>query len=133
MLAHRITGQKGSLGFSLARRGLIKPEGLQTAVHRLLLEELSRARQYCPILKRHILDTVSFRRETKDMHKRCVRIPSPAVGVREKPTTSSMNLHWRWKISFINKRSRSNMYQRYIFLQEDLCGFLHIRYIRGWR
>ena len=39
ILAHRKTGQKGSLVFSLARRCLIKPEGLQTAIHRLLSGE----------------------------------------------------------------------------------------------
>ena len=35
ILAHRIIGQKSSLVFSLERKGLIKPEGLQTAIHRL--------------------------------------------------------------------------------------------------
>ena len=58
-----------------------------------------------------------IRKETKDTHKRCVRIPSPAAGVAEKPTTLPMIIHLKWKISFIDERSRRNMYQWYIFLQ----------------
>ena len=56
------------------------------------LGELSRAGQYCPILKRHILDTVSVWEETNDTYKRGVSFPSPAAGVGQKPTTSPMSL-----------------------------------------
>ena len=38
-LAHRIIGQKGSLVFSLVRKGQTKPEGLQTAIHMLRFGE----------------------------------------------------------------------------------------------
>ena len=69
------------------------------------LRELSRARQYCPILKGHVLETVSIWEETNDTYKACVRVPSPAAGTVEKPTTSSMSLSLKKKISFINGRS----------------------------
>ena len=70
------------------------------------LGELSRARKYCPILKRHVLDTVSIWEETNNTYKRCVSIPSAAAGVVEKPITLSMGLPLKWKISFINGRAR---------------------------
>ena len=56
------------------------------------LGELSRARQYCHILQRHVLDTVFIWEETNDTYKRCVRVPSTAAGMVEKPTTLSMSL-----------------------------------------
>ena len=55
--------------------------------------------------------------EPNDTYERCVSIPLPAAGVVEKPTTSSMNLHLKWKISLLMKEAGGNMYQRYIFLQ----------------
>ena len=39
ILAHRIKAKKCFLGFSPVRKGLFKPDGLQTDVHRLLLGE----------------------------------------------------------------------------------------------
>ena len=75
-----------------------------------------------------------LRRETKDTHKRCVRIPSPAAGEIEKPSTSSISLHLKWKISIIEERSRSNIYQRFYMRKEALlCRFQHIWSIGGWR
>ena len=38
--------------------------------------------------------------------KRCVSILSPAAGVVEKPTISSVSLPLKWKISFVDGRSR---------------------------
>ena len=39
-------------------------------------------------------------------HTKGVRVPSLAVGMVEKPTTSSMSLPLKWKISFGNGRIR---------------------------
>ena len=50
--------------------------------------------------------TVSIWEETNDTYRRCDSILSPAAGVVEKPTTLSMHLHLKWKISFIDERSR---------------------------
>ena len=36
----------------------------------------------------------------------------------ENSTTSSMSLPLKWKISLLMEEAGSNMYQRYIFLQE---------------
>ena len=101
------------------RRGLIKPEGLQKAKKGFFLGRVKQSRVILSYLTEPYLGHSFFRREAKDTHKRCVKIPSPSVGVIEKPTPSSMSLHLKWKISFINERSRSKMYQRYIFLQEE--------------
>ena len=44
-------------------------------------------------------------------YKGCVRVPFAAAGTVEKPTTLSMSLPLKWKISFVNgRRSSSRQY-----------------------
>ena len=87
---------------------------------------LSRAWQYYPILKKHVLDTLVLKNLNKDTYKKSFRLSYPAAGRVMMPTTLPMSIHSKWKISFTGGRSRINMYLRNIILQEKGGPFVLI-------